>query len=172
MANSVLSVNTNGSQAIIPINDKIAIPVLANATTTTETVVAKWQLPANFLKAGIGINAYTSFLSGGTGTVIWRLRIGTAGTITDPLACQLTTSAAQVLNSRGGANFSIYASNTTTLNASGFSIMQNSILGQITAAITNLTVVPTATIFISITEQVSVASACITPGASLTVPVY
>jgi hypothetical protein len=148
---------------------KIQPPTLTNPTTTAETVVARWTLPANYLSAGLALLANASYLSASTGTVIWRLRIGAAGTTADNLVCQLTTSAIQVINARGNVSFRIYAPNTTTMNASGYSIMQNAILGHVTGAVVNARVVPTAPIYISITAQVSVASANVITGAGINV---
>jgi hypothetical protein len=146
---------------------KIPPPTLTNPTTTTETVVALWALPANYLRVHLGMLANASILSAGTGTVIWRLRIGAAGTTADTLVTQLTTSAAQVANARGNVFFNIYAPSATTMNASGYSIMQNAILGHITGAVVNATIVPTNSIFISITAQISVASANVITGGGL-----
>jgi hypothetical protein len=148
---------------------KIPSPTLTNPTTTAETVVARWTLPAKYLTAGLGMLANASLLSAGTGTVIWRLRIGAAGTVADTLVATLTTSAAQVANARGNVFFNVYAANTTTMSASGYSIMQNSILGHVTGAVVNATVVPTAPIFISITAQISIAAANVISGAGINI---
>lgn len=146
---------------------KIPPPTLTNPTTTAETVVARWTLPANFTTAGLSLLARASLLSAGTGTVIWRLRIGGAGTTADTLVTQLTTSAAQVANARGNVFFNIYTPSTTQMNASGYAIMQAAVLGHITGAVVNATVVPTAPIFISITAQISVAAANVLTGAGM-----
>jgi hypothetical protein len=148
---------------------KIIAPVLANPTATSETVVAKFTLPSNYLTAGLGMLVNASLLSAGTGTVIWRLRIGSVGTTADTLVTTITTSAAQVANARGTVFFNIYTPSTTTMNASGHSIMQNAILGMVTGALVNATVVPTSPIFISITAQLSVASANVITGAGIQV---
>jgi hypothetical protein len=146
---------------------KIPPPTLTNPTTNVETVVSRWTLPANFVSAGLSLLASASLLSAGTGTVIWRLRIGAAGTTADTLVTQLTTSAAQVANARGNVFFSIYAPNTTTMTASGYAIMQAAVLGHITGSVVNATLVPTAPIFISITAQISVAAANVLTGAGM-----
>ena len=139
--------------------NKIPPPALTNPTTITETVVARWALPANYLSVGLALLANASYLSGGLGTVTWRLRIGAAGTTADTLVTQLTTSAAQVANARGSVFFNIYTPTSTTVNASGHAIMQNAILGHVTGGVVNAIIVPTAPIFISITATVSIASA-------------
>jgi hypothetical protein len=146
---------------------KITAPTLANPTTTTETVVASWTLPANFLSPNMAMLANASLLSAGTGTVIWRLRIGATGTTANTLVTQLTTSAAQVANARGTVFFNIYTPSANTINASGHAIMQNAILGHVTGGVVNATVVPTAPIFISITAQISVAAANVITGGGI-----
>jgi hypothetical protein len=168
MAN-VIVLNSNGTKSTLSIADKVPPPLLTNPTAITETVVARWTLPANYLLAGLSMLTNASLLSAGTGTVIWRLRIGAAGTTADTLVTQLTTSAAQVANARGNVFFNIYAPSSTTMNASGYSIMQNALLGHVTGALVNATVVPTAPIFISITAQLSVASANVITGAGISV---
>lgn len=148
---------------------RIGPPTIANATTTTETVVAKWIIPPNFLLAGDSIRCRVNHQSAGTGTLIYRLRIGANGTTADGLAATLTTSAAQVANAQGAADFTIYFPNTTTANATGFAIQQAAVLGTPTAASANVTVVPTANIHVSITVQCSAAAANVTRGAWATV---
>jgi hypothetical protein len=148
---------------------KIPPPTLTNPTTTAETVLVRWTLPANFLSAGMAILANASLLSAGTGTVIWRLRVGSAGTVADTLVCQLTTSVAQLANARGSVFFNIYVPSITNINASGHAIMQNAILGHLTGSVVNATVVPTAPIFLSVTAQISVAAANVITGAGINV---
>jgi hypothetical protein len=165
----VIVLNANGTKSTLTVADKIPAPTLANPTTNAETVVVRWTLPANYLSKGLGFLANAALKSAGTGTVIWRLRIGAAGTVADTLVCQLTTSAAQVTNARGNVFFNVYAPALTSMTASGYAIMQNAILGHVTGAVVNATVVPTAPIYISITAQVSVASANVITGAGINV---
>jgi hypothetical protein len=141
------------------IRPQLSMPVLANPTTTTETVVAQWTLPANYLSAGMSLQVNSSYISGGTGTVIWKLRIGTLGTTVDTVAITLAASAAQVVNSRGNVFFNFYLPNATNINASGYAIMINAILGHPTGALINVPVTLSNQIFVSITATVSVASA-------------
>ncbi len=148
---------------------KIPPPTLNNPTTTVETVVARWTLPANYLSAGLSMLVNASLLSAGTGTVIWRLRIGATGTVSDTLVCQLSTSAAQIANARGNVFFNVYTPSGTTMNASGYAVMQNALLGHVTGALVSATVVPTAPIFISITAQISIASANVVTGAGMNI---
>lgn len=160
--NSIIS-TVAGSRA------RIGPPTIANATTTTETIVAKWILPANFLLAGDSIRARVLHQSAGTGTLIYRARIGALGTTADGLLATLTTSAAQVANAQGTADFQVYFPATTTATGSGFAIQQAAALGTITGAGANVTVVPANVIHLSITVQCSAAAANVTRGAWATV---
>lgn len=163
----VIVLNPNGSRTTVFIPDRIAAPVLTNPTTIAETVVLRGSLPANFLEVGMSLLAKANMMSAGTGTVTWRMRIGAAGTTADTLVATLTTSAAQVANARGTVAFSVFASATTTLSSSGFAIMSGLVLGTVTGAIVNATVVPTGVVFISITAQISVAAANVITGGGL-----
>lgn len=137
----------------------LAVPVLANPTVAnSETIVAKWVLPANYLSTGMSLQMNSSYISGGTGTVIWKLRIGTLGNLTDVIAVTLATSAAQLVNSRGNVFFNFYLPNATTINASGYAVMINSIIGHLTGAIINVPVNLTGQIYVSITATVSAGS--------------
>jgi hypothetical protein len=145
----------------------LAAPVLANATTITETVIARWALPANYLQAGDSFLANVGFQCAGAGTVILKARAGAAGTIADTLLETLTTSVAQVANAKGVAGFSFYAPSNTVLQATGWAMLQNATLGGLAAAPLTATVVPSAPIFLSITATYSVAAANTTRSAIL-----
>lgn len=166
----VTSVNgQTGAVSVASARPRIGPPTLANATTTTETVVAKVIIPANFLTAGDAIRMVVNHQSAGTGTLIYRARIGALGTIADGLLATLTTSAAQVANAQGRADFTIYFPNTTTATGSGFAIQQAAVLGTVTGAGANVTISNTATVHLSITVQCSAAAANVTRGAWATV---
>jgi hypothetical protein len=162
----VNSVNgQTGAVTVATARARIGPPTIANATTTTETIVAKWILPANFLLAGDSIRARVLHQSAGTGTLIYRCRIGALGTTADAVLATLTTSAAQAANAQGTADFVVYFPNTTTATGSGFAIQQAAVLGTPTAAGANVTVAPAAAISLSITVQCSAAAANVTRGA-------
>lgn len=164
--------SVNGSTGAVTVNAaraRIGPPTLANATTATETIVAKWVIPANFLLAGDSIRAVVMHQSAGTGTLIYRLRIGALGTTADAVVATLTTSAAQVANAQGTANFTAHFASTTSVRGSGFAIQQAAALGTVTAANAAVTVVPTAAIHVSVTVTCSVAAANVTVGAWATV---
>jgi hypothetical protein len=166
---AITGVNSvNGQTGAVTVNAaraRIGPPVLANATTTTETVVARFTIPANFLVAGDSIRVLVMHQSAGTGTLIYRARIGAAGTIADGLVAQLTTSAAQVANAQGRADFTVYFPNLTTATGSGFAIQQAAALGTVTGAGANVTISNAAAVQLSITVQCSAAAANVTRGA-------
>lgn len=166
---AITGVNSvNGQTGAVTVNAaraRIGPPVLANATTTTETVVARWTIPANFLVAGDSIRVLVMHQSAGTGTLIYRARIGAAGTIADGLIATLTTSAAQVANAQGRADFTVYFPNLTTATGSGFAIQQAAALGTVTGAGANVTISNAAAVQLSITVQCSAAAANVTRGA-------
>lgn len=169
MAKNIIILNDNGTYTMTSIQDKIPAPILTNPTTVAETVVARWQLPANYISTGLSLRVNAAFLSAANGTVIWRLRIGLLGTVADTLVTQLTTSGAQIINARGNVYFNLYIPTPTIVNASGYAVMQNAFLGHLTGGIVNATVVPSAPIFINITAQISVAAANVISGAGIDV---
>jgi hypothetical protein len=140
--------------------------VKSDANTITETVIARWEIPANSITALSSLIARVRFQSGGTATSIWRLRIGATGTISDTLLAQLNTSAAQVVNSQGGSEFTVEFPTATTAIGSGFAVMQNAVLGTTTGVGATATIIPIATVFLSVTMQLSVINASLTKACS------
>ena len=136
--------------------------VKANATTTTETIVARVAIPASSIVAGRSINISTGLQSAGTATVIWRLRCGNNGTTTDTLLATLATSVAQVANAQGRSDFTIEFPTTTTAIGSGNAVMQNAILGTTTVATATSTFTTTAIVYIDVTVQLSAAQSTVT----------
>jgi hypothetical protein len=80
------------------LRDNPLSPTLTNATTTTETVVARWSVPANEFTANDfwGLKWFGQVAS--TATLTTRVRVGPLGTIADPLAIAFGVTAAGVLN--------------------------------------------------------------------------
>jgi hypothetical protein len=136
--------------------------VKANATTITETVIARWAIPANSITALSSILAHVRLQAGGTATSIWRLRVGTTGTITDTLLSQCNTSVAQVANAQGGGEFVVEFPTPTTAIGSGFAIMQNAVLGTSTVAGVTATIVPASIVYVSVTMQLSAVNTAVT----------
>lgn len=139
--------------------------VLGNATSVTETVVARWAIPANAIEAGDGIDFRVALQSAGNATVIWRLRVGANGTTADTLIAQCTTSAAQAANAQGNYQGHVYFPSTTQAQGSGFAIMQAAVLGTTTAAGVTATIVPTNIVYVNVTVQLSAAQSSVTRAA-------
>ena len=55
MAKNIIILNDNGTYTMTSIQDKIPAPILTNPTTVAETVVARWQLPANYISTGLSL---------------------------------------------------------------------------------------------------------------------
>jgi hypothetical protein len=146
----------NKLSALLP---QLTPPTIINPTTNTETIVAKWTIPANYLTAGMSFLVNTSLFSAGTGTVAWKLRVGTTGTTSDPVAVSLNTSAAQTVNTRSIATFNLFLPNATTVNGSGYAIMNITNLGQPSGAPANVPVTITSVMYISVTATISTANA-------------
>lgn len=107
----------------------------------------------------MSIQINTSLLNGGSGTVAWKIRVGATGTITaDTAAVALSTSATQTANTRGTATFNLFLPNATTINGSGYAIMNIKNLGQ-PGGITNVPVTTTSVIYFSVTVTISIANA-------------
>ena len=155
----VQSVNGLTGAVVLTLPTSLSAPVITNPTTTAETVVARWAIPANTITAGESFKANVRLHSAGTGTVTWKLHVGSAGTIADTLISTLTTSAAQVANAQGHAEFVVHFPTTTTARGGGYSLMQAVALGVVTGAQTTATIVPTGVVYVSVTATVSLAAA-------------
>jgi len=157
-----ISIEGSGNIVISGSSKPTLTLVKSNATTITETVIARWGIPASSITSLSSILARARFQAGGTATSIWRLRIGATGTITDTLLSQCTTSVAQVANSQGSAEFIVEFPTTTSAIGSGFAIMQNAVLGTTTGVGATATIIPTAIVYISVTMQLSAINSSIT----------
>jgi hypothetical protein len=135
-------------------------PVLANATTTTETVIARWQLPENSIAQNVAYEITVAGQGSGTATLIYRIRVGTAGTTADAVAGTFVTSAAGVANAHSCVNAILYgltAGATGTCTASGIASLAGAARTMATAAFAAATVNTTARLFVSVTVQQSAA---------------
>lgn len=128
-----------------------------NLVATTETVVARWALPANYLSARMMLNL--SFLGqvSSTATLTFRVRIGTAGTVADALAGTFTTSAAGVANAPVFGDIRLAVLTATTATVSGAVQLANATLGLLTAAFAPATIAPASALFVSLTLVQSAA---------------
>ena len=134
-----------------------ASTLTSNLVATTETVVASWALPANYLSARqvLGL-AFIGQVSS-TATLTFRVRIGTAGTTADALAGTFATSAAGVANAHVLGDIYIAVLTAATATASGQVQLANATLGLLTAAFAAATIAPASALFVSLTLVQSVA---------------
>lgn len=93
---AVTNIARAGVNAFVP--RPSAATLTNNAVATTESVVARWALPANLLSAGANLVGAIAGQVSGAATLTFRVRIGTTGTVADALAATFVTSAAGVAN--------------------------------------------------------------------------
>jgi hypothetical protein len=140
-------------------------PTLANATTVTETVVASFALPAGFLTAGALLNLWFFGQVSSTATVTYRLRLGTAGLITDALLIAFAASAAGVANAHtsvDGIVSCLTAGAAGTATAGGQAMLASGLIGPATAAFAAAAVNTTVAQKLSLTAQLSAAANTLT----------
>lgn len=152
-----VSINTTGA-ADIPV-------VLGNATAAAETIIARFQLPANFFAAANdAAKVVAHFHSGATaGTHTLRVRIGTAGTTADALVTTIGATASVVANSYCEAQILVMTPTVGaagTVRAQGFHRFTATLTSNAAAALAAATALnTTAALFISVSIQASAASA-------------
>ncbi len=133
-------------------------PTLSFASSTAEQVIARWELPPNYLfEVGRACRIIAAIQAAGAGTFIYRLRIGTAGTTADGLVATLSTSAAQAANAQHTVEFLFALASATTVRGNGFGVLQAAVLGTPTAANSAVTVAPAARLFVSLTVTTATA---------------
>lgn len=141
--------------------------VLANATTTAETVVASWDIAASELSVNDMLNVRAFGQVAGTGTVIFRLRMGTAGTTADAVLVTFGTSAAGAANQHWSTDLVLAVLSATTATASGHAMLNTGTLTPTAAAFAAATINLTVANKVSLTQQFSAAAANVTRAASL-----
>lgn len=147
-----------------------AVVLSNNAVATTETVVARWPLAANFLAAGGWLDGKFAGQVNGAATLTFRLRIGAAGTAADALAATFVTSAAGVANQYVFGEFlltCLTAGVSGTATAAGFVQFGGADLGLVTAAFAAAALNTTTALFVSLTLVQSVAQTYTSRAASL-----
>jgi Major tropism determinant N-terminal domain len=143
---------------------------LTNATTTTETILARWTLPANTL---VATSAHEFTLIGqvsGTATLTFRVRVGTAGTTADPVAATFAATAAGVANTHvnvRGLLSCLTTGTTGTVTAGGNVHLGAAVTPVAVAAFSAATVNTTVQQFVSITVVQSAAQTLTVRGAFL-----
>ena len=95
----------------------LAAPVVTSGTT--EKVLLQLQIPANNAIVGSTYRAWIIGNSSSTGTLIFKVRCGAGGIITDAIGWTAVTSAAQAANARAGFDVLITIRSSTTLKAEG-----------------------------------------------------
>jgi hypothetical protein len=138
-----------------------------NTVATTETVVAKWAVPALSVSSldnlGVALAAQVS----STATLTFRIRFGTAGTTADALLCTFTAGAAGVANAYHYLNAIVSFLSATTATATGMSIVSSSIVGIVSGVFAPATVNLSVPNFLSITLVQSGAQTYSVRAASL-----
>ena len=94
-------INDNVGDATSGVADFV-LATTAATSGTGETLLFKVPIPANSVRVGQTFRIKMAGASSSTGTLIFRTRIGTAGTTGDAQAWISTTSAAQVANAHAG----------------------------------------------------------------------
>jgi hypothetical protein len=140
-----------------------------NAVATTETGVARFAVPANTLEAGDNLNLTLNGDVSSTATLVFRVRMGTTGTISDALLGQFGTSAAGVAGARHYLNAFISILSATTATATGRSQLASSTVGISSATFAAATVNLAVSNFITITLVQSIAQTYTPRAAKLSV---
>lgn len=151
----------------------IGPPTLTNATATltTEQLVARWAIPANYISAGMGFNIHLTTQTAAASLLTFRVRVGAAGTTADSLVATFTATAAQAANAYQNVIATLFANSGTTIRGAGFVVAQAAVLGTVTGANAAATINPAATVFVSVTLAegttagvITVISAALNPG--------
>jgi hypothetical protein len=95
----------------------LAAPVAS--VNTAEVILLKLAIPAARAIVGSTFRAWVVGVSSSTGTLIFKVREGAGGAITDAIGWTATTSAAQVANARAGFEVLITVRSATTLYTDG-----------------------------------------------------
>ena len=155
-----------------PLRDDRILPTLANATTTSETVVAQWTIPGGTFTAGQLARLTVLAQLSSTATLTWRIRMGAAGTTADALVIAFQTGPASTgTNSHimfEGIVYCITAGSSGTISAGGFA--SNGIdlgdgVGPASGAFAPATVDTTVSRILSVTCQQSAANTLTTHAA-------
>lgn len=95
----------------------LATPVITSGTT--EKVLLQLAIPVNNAVVGSTYRAWIIGNSSSTGTLIFKVRCGAGGIITDTITWTAVTSAAQVANARAGFDALITIRSGTTIKVEG-----------------------------------------------------
>lgn len=143
-------------------------PTLTNNTVaTTETIVARWSIPAYALASLDNLRPDLAGQVSGTATLTFRMRLGPAGTIADALLGTFTASAAGVANAYHFLEALVSILSATTATVTGTSTLASACVCNATAAFAAATVNLTVANFLSVTLVQSAAQTYTSRAASL-----
>lgn len=138
-----------------------------NTVATTETVVARWSIPANRLAAGDNLDLKLIGDVSSTATLAFKIRMGTTGTITDALVCTFITTAAGAANQSSRLEAFIAILTATTATALGSQRLAGAEIGIVVAAFAAANVNLAVANFISVTLVQSAAQTFTSRAAKL-----
>lgn len=167
-------VTLNGQLVELPVGDSVrgvnpdpTQTLTNNTVATTETVVAKWALPANYLSSGATLSGNFSGQVSSTATLAFKVRIGIAGTTADAIAATFTTSAAGVANQHIFGAILVSALSSTTMTAAGSIAFGTGNLSLVSAAFASIAADLTTALFVTVTLVQSVAQTYVSRSGQL-----
>jgi hypothetical protein len=134
----------------------LAAPVAS--VNTTEVILLKLTIPAARAISGSMFKSVILGLSSSTGTLIFKVRAGAAGTISDPVCWTAITSAAQVANKRAGFDALSIVRSATTLHTDGIAYAGSLQLETVIAAAATSAIAISGQWYISLTVICSVGT--------------
>jgi hypothetical protein len=130
------------------------------STAATDTMILQYQVPANSVAVGSSFEFTLFGLSSSTGTLIFKVHAGAAGTVADGVAWTSITSAAQVANQRAGINGVLtvrsIGSGTCMCEAQGYA--QAALLPTVVATAATAAITTTAPWWITLSVTASVGT--------------
>jgi hypothetical protein len=127
----------------------LAAPVVTSGTT--EKILLQLAIPANRAVSGSGFLMWIIGNSSSTGTLIFKVRAGAGGVITDAIAWTAITSAAQAANKRAGFDALATVQNATALYTDGIAYAGTLQLETVIAAAANSVIAISGIWYISLT---------------------
>lgn len=147
------------------------IPSLSNSSVAAETVVARFALPSNYLLAGGNLGMRLSGQVSSTATLTFKIRLGTTGTISDPMLAAFNATTAGAINTYSFTDMIVSCltiGTTGTATAGGIVWLGANGVSQVTAANVAGAVNTTVANFLTITLIQSVAQTFTSRAATLT----
>ena len=134
------------------------MPAPVASSGTADILIFTAKIPANSVKIGDVFGVEMHGISSSTGTLIFKVHVGAAGTAADGVAWTSITSAAQVGNQRAGFKglLTIRSLSTTQCEAIGYA--QAALLPAVTAAVGTAAMTSTAAWFITLSVTCSIGT--------------